>query len=248
MQKELQLLGLTSNEASVYEALVQEGPCKAGLLINKLDLHRTLIYRALDSLVLNGHVTKIVKNGVWHFQISDPQSFLISMNRQEVVLSELMKTINERQHRASSQIVVYEGLGSYRNYWMRSIERFPDGTVDYIAGGEIELWTTHMGKLKEEYLKRVRQKKMSWKSLYLDPLSEHERKLLAQANVPTECRVWPRPDAHFFGNFNVLGDTVILQTPSQKMPRIIEMRDPALVKMFKAMFDLMWAEAKPVEL
>ncbi len=248
MQKELQLLGLTETEAEVYEALVNHGPCKAGVLINKLNLHRTLVYRALDSLVANGHVTKIVRNGVWHFQISDPENFLISMNRQETVLGELTKLIAERQHRASSQIVVYEGLASYKNYWLRSLERLPDGTVDYIAGGEIEVWTKLMGKRKEEYLRRVRQKKMSWKSLYLDPLSAHELALLKEARVQTECRVWEPADPKFFGNFNVLGDTVILQTPGEKMPRVIEMRDEALVRMFQSLFDLMWEKAKPVDL
>ncbi|MEK7531305.1 MAG: helix-turn-helix domain-containing protein [Patescibacteria group bacterium] len=247
MQKELQLLGLTENEAIVYEALVSLGPCKAGALIARLDLHRTIIYRCLESMSTNGFITKIVQNGVWHFQIADPQSFLISSQRKEIILAELSKIISERQERVSSQIVVYEGVASYRNYWLHSVERLPDETVDYIAGGDMERWSEIMGKYEKEYLRAIKKKRMSWRSLHFKPLTSIEIKKLSGAGIPTECRVWEPVDQNFFGNFNVLGDTVILHTPSEN-PKIIEMRDRAQVKMFQSFFDLMWVHAKPVSL
>ena len=125
MLKELQLLGLTENEAVVYAELVRTGTCKAGALIARLDLHRNLVYRALDALADNGYITKVTKNGVWHFQISDPTSLLISAKRKEEIYGEVLKVIEEQSLRSGSQIVVYEGLQSYRNYWLQSLENTP---------------------------------------------------------------------------------------------------------------------------
>lgn len=247
MQKELQLLGLTENEAAVYEALVTLGPCKASALIARLDIHRTIIYRCLEAMAANGFITKIVRNGVWHFQIADPQSFMVSTKRRELVLGELAQQIAEVGERAQSQIVVYEGVPSYRNYWLESIKRFPDGTVDYIAGGELDRWQKLMGSAADEYLKIAKKKRLVWKTLYFNELTSIELAGLRNAPLPVECRVWEPADAGFVGNFNVIHDTVILHSPSEN-PKIIEIRDKAQVKMFKGLFDLVWAKATPVTL
>lgn len=247
MQKELQLLGLSTSEAKVYEALVHLGPVKAGAVIARVDVHRNIVYRALDTLVANGYVSRVERNGVWHFSITDPQSFMVSTKRRELVLGELVQQIQEVHERVSSQIVVYDGVASYRNYWLESIKRFPSGTVDHIAGGELGRWSVLMGKHRKEYVREAVRKGLVWKSLYLKPLTDEEREDLESTPVKSECRVWEPGDQSFFGNFNVIHDTVILHTPSEN-PRIIEMRDKTLVVMFRKMFDLMWDKAAPVAL
>jgi predicted transcriptional regulator len=247
MQSELRLLGLTDNEAEVYEALVHLGPCKAGAVIARLSIHRNIVYRSLESLTANGFVTRIEKNGVWHFQIADPQSFLISTERRERVLSELVAQIGEVQDRVSSQIVVYEGVASYRNYWLESLNRFPDGTIDYVAGGELTRWSNLMGSAAPTYIKRVIKKNMSWKQLYFRKPEVEELQSLKKLSVRYETRLWKDPDPLFKGNFNVLHDTIILHTLSDR-PKIIEIRDSTIVDTFLRMFNLMWAKAERVKL
>ncbi len=93
MIKELEHIGMGKNEAAVYEALVEHGPCKAGLLVVKLDIHRNLIYQSLDKLVLKGFATKVMVKGVATFQITDPHSLLSSFRQQESILSVLVEQI-----------------------------------------------------------------------------------------------------------------------------------------------------------
>ncbi|MEJ0063145.1 MAG: helix-turn-helix domain-containing protein [Alphaproteobacteria bacterium] len=245
MIKELQLLGMTKNEAIVYQALVKHGPCRAGLLITELDTHRNIIYEALESLILKSYAVKISERGVWRFQITDPNVLLTNLKRREEIAQNIISEIAAHSRQAARQITVYEGLESYRRYWITSIERVPVGTIDYVAGAGVEPWATFMGKSIETYFRLCEAKKVVWKQLYFG-ITQQERRRLRAVPVDQEARVWkspiPRP---FQGNFNVIHDTVILHT-MQSPPRIVEIRDEAIVSMFRNYFDIMWSQAEPV--
>ncbi len=86
MQKELQIIGLAKNEAKVYESLVFNGPCKAGKLINKLDIHRNLVYECLEKLIKKGFAYKVAVKGVWRFQITDPGHLLEALRGREEII------------------------------------------------------------------------------------------------------------------------------------------------------------------
>lgn len=246
MIKELQLLGMHKNEAGVYEALVKFGPCKAGLLISKLEIHRNLVYQSLDSLVLRGNVTKFIKSGVWHFQITDPHSLLSHVKQQETILQELVKTISTYQHKATQQITVYEGVESYSNYWIESLERVPVGTIDYAVGSTpMDLWLKQMGPAYKKYLELRLKKKIVWKIVQFD-ITDFDKKMMKDYPELSDYRLWPR-DTECMGNFNVIHDTVILHSVSDP-PRIIEIRDASFVVIFKNYFDMMWEKSEPVKL
>ena len=60
----------------------------------------------------------------------------------------------------------------------------------------------------------------------------------------TEYRIIPRSVKHV-GNVNIIHDTIILHTWANP-PRIIEIRDPLLVSMFKNYFEILWEVGRPV--
>lgn len=246
MIKELQLLGMHKNEASVYEALVKFGPCKAGLLISKLEIHRNLVYQSLDSLVLRGNVTKFIKRGVWHFQITDPHSLLSHVKQQESILQELVKTISTYQHKSTQQITVYEGVESYCNYWIESLERWPKNTIDYTVGSiPVSEWIKMLGPKYKKYEELRRKKNFTWKTIIFK-ITESEIEMMRTLPEVTEYRLWPR-DVDCMGNFNVIHDTVILHSFVDP-PRIIEIRDASFVAIFKNYFDMMWEKSEPMKI
>jgi predicted transcriptional regulator len=59
----LQLAGLTEEQATVYEALITNGPMKAGAMSKKTPLKRGLAYYVLDQLVEMGLVEKEQEKG-----------------------------------------------------------------------------------------------------------------------------------------------------------------------------------------
>jgi sugar-specific transcriptional regulator TrmB len=245
LHKELQVVGLGKNEALVYEALISHAPCKAGLLITKLDIHRNLIYQSLEKLIHKGFVTKVKVRGVWTFHITDPQALLSAFRRQESVLSTIIEQVNLHRSKSEQQIVIYEGEESYRNYWISSLERVPVGTVDYVLGGSIEVsnWMEIMGSEYKRYDELRTKKKISWKIIQFE-MTDKEWDMLETRPELTEYRIINNDTPHV-GNVNIIHDTIILQT-WMNPPRIIEIRDPLLVTMFKSYFDILWGVAQPL--
>lgn len=247
MREELQVLGLTRNEAEVYEALVKSGPTKAGVLIARLDIHRNIVYEALDSLIHKGFVTKVEKRGVWWFQITEPDSILTMLRRREQIAAEVIAEIKQVKKQIDQQITVYEGIDSYRAYWLSSLERFPEGTVDYCVGVPSHLeWVNLLGSSAyRKYMELRLKKRIFWKTIHFR-ITDEEIDLLKAYPELTEYRLW-RKDLKPIGNFNIIHDSVILQI-AKGVPRIIEIRDPEMVTLFKGYFDAIWEEAQPVKL
>ncbi len=246
MRDELQVLGMTKNEAEVYEQLVKSGQTKAGHLIARLDIHRNIVYEALDSLIRKGFVTKIEKRGVWHFQITEPDSILTMLKRREQIAESVIREIKQARQQIEQQITVYEGIDSYRAYWLSSLERFPEGTTDYCLGVPSQaLWVKLLGPAAfKEYTAIRLRKKIQWRTV-LTRITEGERELFLQAPELTEYRRWEQ-SFEPIGNFNVIHDTVILQVMKEDAQRIIEIRDADMVTVFKNYFDAIWAGAKPL--
>jgi len=245
---ELQVLGLGKNESAVYEAIVAQGPCRAGALITKLDIHRNLIYQSLEKLVGRGFATKVKVRGVWTFQITDPHSLLSAFRLKERVLSTIIEQIQTKRSRSEQQIVVYEGVESYRNFWISSLERVPEGTIDYILGGSIDVsgWIASMGKDYAKYNELRKKKRIVWKTIHFNELTPIDKEALKENEELTEYRIIPR-NIKQDGNVNIIHDAIILHT-WENPPRITEIRDPLLVLMFKNYFDILWDIAEPTPL
>jgi sugar-specific transcriptional regulator TrmB len=245
MIKELQTIGLAKNEALVYEALVENGPCRAGKLINKLEIHRNLVYECLDKLIKKGFAYKIASKGVWEFHITEPNHLLSALHNQENAIKRIVEQIKTHYHKSNQQFVVYEGIESYRQYWLGSIERVPGGTVDYCLGAPTNNeWEQILGsKIYKQYMKRRIERKIKWQTLHFK-ITESELGLLRQYPDLTEYRLWPR-DVECKGNFNIVHDTVILHSVVEPL-RIIEIRDPVMVEVFQNYFDMMWEKGEPV--
>lgn len=246
MINELQTLGFSKNEAVVYEALVLTGLCKAGQLIAKLDIHRNIVYEALESLIRKGYATKINKRGVWWFQITEPDSLLTMLRGKQQVAEAVIKQVRLQRQQVDQQITVYEGVDSYRSYWISSLHRFPEGTIDYCLGvPSYAIWETLLGPdILKQYIELRVKKKIVWKTIHFK-VTEIEKGILKEYPDLTEYRLWEKGFTPI-GNFNVIHDTVILQVMDPVHPRIIEIRDRDMVTLFKQHFDAIWDEAIPV--
>lgn len=247
MKKELQILGLTHNESEVYEALVHKGLSKAGALISHLSVHRNIVYECLESLIHKGFVTRISKRGVWWFQITNPDTLLTMVRNKEQVAQSVIDIIRATAQHTLQQITVYEGRDSFRAYWLSTLERFPEGTVDYCLGLPRDgRWEEMMGVRALRTYKNLRtKKKFIWETLVFE-VEDCHRDHYEEFPETTEYRILPSA-AQLFGNVNIMHDTVMIQDMSD-VPRIIEIRDVAVVSIFSALFATVWSIASPVDM
>ncbi len=108
----LEDIGLSKNQAKIYLKLIELGPSSVGQLSEKIEVHRTNIYDALEKLIEQGLVSYILKGKTKHFQASAPKALLSVLkgrvNRFKSILPQLQ--LNDRFGKQKEQATLYEGV------------------------------------------------------------------------------------------------------------------------------------------
>lgn len=86
-------IGLTDNEADVYEWLLHNGERSAGDIIEGTGLKRGNTYNILESLVQKQIIVQTEKNKIAHFKIENPNALLEYIDRNKEALEHKRATI-----------------------------------------------------------------------------------------------------------------------------------------------------------
>ena len=97
--EQLQYVGLTSNQATIYLALFKLGDAKAGELIKKTGFHRNLVYGALEELAEKKLISVSKKKGVFIYKVLSPNRLLAEAQEKERVASEERAAAQEEKRR-----------------------------------------------------------------------------------------------------------------------------------------------------
>lgn len=92
----LRQFGLTENEIKVYLALLDYGPCLAGMISRRTGLHRRTVYDTTEMLIKKGLIGYILKNHRRFFQASNPQRILDSLKEKENMLFPVVQALVEK--------------------------------------------------------------------------------------------------------------------------------------------------------
>lgn len=236
-------LNIPLNEARVYLVLLEIGQTSAGEIIKRAKLHRSVVYESLERLIDKKLVYKLTKQNISYFQPTDPERIRERVKSQERIAQRLVPKLKDLMHTQGSEIIVHEGLESYRRFWLEAMQRLPKGSVDYVAGSIGKKWQEYMGEEMEMFLKIRIEREIKWKMLVFDR-DEVELELKKRHPKLHEYRLIPR-EASNDGNFNIFdNESVVLHSTTE--PMIIEVKNPTLVRVFQNIFDLLWEEGEKV--
>ncbi|MEI7750305.1 MAG: helix-turn-helix domain-containing protein [Candidatus Moraniibacteriota bacterium] len=243
---QLEELNLSPNEAKVYLALIETGLTSAGEIIKKTRFHRSVVYETLDKLMERKLITTLTKQHIAHFQALEPDRLLQNIHRQEAIAKDLIDDLKKLAKTEQSEITVYEGVESYRRFWLESMERMPKCSTNSIAGSIGSPWYDIMGpKAIDEYFRIARKRDIRWKMLVFDVDDYEQQKFGMNSDNRWGCRLIKRPVAKE-GNFNIFGtESVILHSATE--PLIIEVKNQSLVKIFQNLFDILWENGTDIE-
>lgn len=243
---QLQSLNLSLNEAKIYTALLEIGQTSAGEIIRKTGLHRSVVYETLDKLIVRKLVIEIDKQKIAFYQVTDPSRILQNIKTQEEIALELLPKLKDLADSKLPEIVIYEGLESYKRFWLDVVKNMPLDSTDFVAGSIGKKWFDFMGKDYDKFLATRVKRNIKWKMIVFER-EEVELELLKKYPKINEFRIIERKNIgpNLNGNFNILGEeSVILHSATE--PMVIEVKNPTLVKVFKNIFDLLWAMSKPL--
>jgi sugar-specific transcriptional regulator TrmB len=246
MEDDLKKIGLTDNEAKVYASLLRIGETAVGGLIEELKMHRQLIYNALDGLERRGLVSRLTKNGVYHFKVADPRIMIENARKQELVAERLSKNIALalKKSKHEQEINVFSGQSRMKRYIINQYRQCREHSTVYIINGYRQKFEDIVGRgyLQGEYEKIRAKKKIH--SLHLASAlfkNEFEKATGAGANL-RQVRFLPYELTHMVTT--VIWEKSINIESYLDDPFIVEIKNQKFRNSYLEHFKLLWKIAR----
>lgn len=242
--EELEQLGLTKNEATIYVFLLKNGSITTGPIIKETGIANSRVYESLNSLISKGFVHYHMQKDGKYFEATDPEILREKeQERQKKVESLLpnllsMKSINE----SKAVTVIYEGYDGFKTAFAKIIEDCPKGEEINILGFSEQQYASKTLRtfLANMNLKSA-QKKQKLRIILDQSARDTQGKERSQEKF-TQVRYMPKgyisPAA-----IDIFEDCVYIFLWEEK-PYVFMMKNKAIAESFKQYFNFLWRIAQ----
>lgn len=239
---QLQKVGLTENQASVYLALTRAGEAKAGELIKKTGMHRNIVYTVLEELAEKKLIAYSHVRGVLLYKALSPARLLLDAQERERTAKNVIEELHALSRKKSDQeIIVYEGIDEFRRHAMRSYSLAKSTDLMRYLGTSPH-WHTIIGApLEEELVEIQKEKKLHMRGIAKNWFPDI-KKYLGETKGLTAVRINPLISSDT-NNVEILADRICLQsfTPPYF---VVEIINSEVAKNYQNYFDFLWTKSK----
>ena len=158
-------LGLSKNEAKIYETLVRESELTVGLIAKQSRIHRRNVYDALGRLIEKGLVFEILEHRESRYQAVEPKKLLEFLEEKQAALSKVLPQLTSLydQTPREQRVCIYRGVEGWKNY-MRDIIRVGE---DFYCIGAKGAWMDHrVMNFFPRFIKEANKKKIGYFHLF----------------------------------------------------------------------------------
>ncbi len=165
----LEKIGLSSNEAKVYLALLGLGPSLAGKITKKSKVNRRTVYDVLETLIDQGLVSYIIESNRKVFEATDPVRFMQLLKEREKEVQESLPELQAKRESSKNkqEATIFRGKKGIRTIF-EDILKYKKNLVFGSHGRFREV----LGLFFEQYQRRKKSLNIHTKLL----LSERLRK------------------------------------------------------------------------
>jgi len=146
----LQEIGLSPNEAKIYETLLNIGVAGVGDIATKANIHRRNVYDALQRLVQKGLVFTTFQKSENRYSAVDPNKLMELVREKQVHLAQALPDLQQlyQSEPPENAAYIYKGIEGYKNY-RRDLLR---ASKEYFFLGAKGLWLSP--QIDEQFRKR----------------------------------------------------------------------------------------------
>lgn len=237
----LSKIGLTNNEVKVYLNLLKFGSIPAGVLIKKVELHRTCVYDTLERLIEKGIISYVIISNVKYFEAVNPAQLLNYLDHKKDEIDDYKKEVEKilpelevkrKLSKEKQEASIFKGKKGLKSIFQDTLRA---GKTMYVFGAQ--------GKFRDifpiyyHFFHRNRDFKMN--IIYTEDVRskqrEKELKLIEQRFIPNE---FDSPATTWIYDDKV----AIVVWENQPIATLI--RSEQVAKAYKNNFDLLWNIAK----
>ncbi|PCI24243.1 hypothetical protein COB57_05320 [Candidatus Peregrinibacteria bacterium] len=162
----LESIGLSQNEAKIYEVLLDLGESGVSTIAVKANVHRRNVYDTLNRLIEKGLVFQIFQKSENLYSPVDPGKLMELLKEKETKLKKIMPHLETLYHSqpVEEAAFIYKGLEGYKNY-LRDLARI--GETTYFLGAKALWFTPGIQKaFLKNYQREMKKKKQTYYTLF----------------------------------------------------------------------------------
>ena len=154
-------VGLSPNEAKIFEALLNVEKASVSVLAVKAKVHRRNVYDSISRLVEKGLVTEVMIKTEKFYRAMDPKQLLVLLKDKEDAVNQVMPEMVKRFQKVETKEYahVYKGVAGFRNY-LQDILKLPDGEECYYISAKLGWFDPRLKHVLPRFKKISKQKKL----------------------------------------------------------------------------------------
>jgi len=242
----LEILGLSPNEAKVYETLLSLGKSSVSQISNKTNIHRRNIYDTLNRLMEKGLVFQIFQKSENIYEAVDPDKLLELIGEKEQKLRKILPDLQRTYKKNPSEEIayIYKGIEGFKNY-MRDLVRV--GKTTYFIGAKALWFTPDVPEyFLSNFKKEMARKKVSYYTIFDHKVKEKMPEYISQ--VGGKYKIFPKEYStpgvcDIFGDYVVTFNSVDVGNFGED-GTIFVMKNAKLAENFRIWFKFMWDNLK----
>jgi sugar-specific transcriptional regulator TrmB len=247
LKNNLLTLGFSTSETEVYLALLELKSSSAGPLISKTQLHRNVVYTALNHLTKRKLVSEKTIRGVKHFVLVEPLVLSEEFEKKAQLAKNVAQEILTALPRGAQEITIHQGNEEYLQLLQGLLSSMPKNSTKYVIGtGGEEFMKVTMRPIWKKYHKTARAQKINIKMISYESQREAIANDVAKESIyevkylpddienPAGIHVYPEIDT-------VLN---IIYSDRDNPVTAIRIKNSALVQGYLNLFNNLWALGK----
>lgn len=228
IKKTLQNLGLSSQEASIYLAILSLGPCSAIQISQKVALTRQMVYLILPSLIEKGFIKQVKSGSKRQFCALAPALIQDIATTIQAEVQAIIPTLTamQAQHEAVPNITVYENPLAMREWYAQYFKKATENDRFCVySTGQENFWYDLDRRFYDKYLKQSTKIGVSFFIILPDtpqahaysksvrtPMSEYRFRPMAE--IPSsEIWIWQDQTCHLTIKENATNFIVLESKP-----------------------------------
>jgi predicted DNA-binding transcriptional regulator len=164
-QEILQDLGLSPNEAKIYEALLTYGGSSVSTISLRAKVHRRNAYDSVHRLMEKGLIYEVFSEGEIIYEAVEPVKLLEFIKEKEHRLDAVLPSLQTsfRERKALQRAYIYKGIEGMKNYLREALRA---GKDMYEFGAKGGWFDPRMMNFTEWFLSEARKKKMRFHHIF----------------------------------------------------------------------------------
>ncbi|MBS3059392.1 MAG: BlaI/MecI/CopY family transcriptional regulator [Candidatus Diapherotrites archaeon] len=238
----LEDIGLTNAEIKVYIALLELGSSTAGPILDKTNLHNSVVHMTLNKLIDKGLVTYLKEGKRNNYQPTNPKHILDYIDQKKERFEKILPELLAKQglSKEKPEVMMFRGIRGIREILFELLEA--GGKEHHTIGSPLE--SVMMGDaFWIDYHQKRARKKIKAKLLFNESLREWTKKVRATGH-------YPHAEIKFYAKgFEPLSETIIRNDQIGillwvEKPIGILVHNKELAESYEKYFQFLWDKAK----